>query len=81
MSYIFIDVDEARRCSALINAQAEQLGELTDGEPNELSRTLEAFRLKLSTLSADLLEETETYASADEKMKRLHLTANDGRND
>ena len=77
MSYIFIDVDEARRCAALIKAQADELRELTGGQTDKRGKQLEEFCRKLYTLSEDLLAETEAYASEDEKMKALHLMTND----
>ena len=79
MSYIFIDVDEARRCAALIKEQADQLGELLGGQAAAPGSRPAEYCRKLQTLYADLLEETEAYAAEDEKMKALHLMTNDKR--
>ncbi|SHI01596.1 hypothetical protein SAMN02745823_01916 [Sporobacter termitidis DSM 10068] len=77
MSYIFVDVDEARRCAGLMSGHAEEFGALLGGAPEAMREKLEAFRQRLAGLAADLSAETEKYAAADEKMKRLHLMTND----
>lgn len=77
MSYIFVDVDEARRCGVLISSKTEQLRALITDEADESGGKLADFCRRLDTLSADLLDVTETYAAEDEKMKALHLMTND----
>lgn len=79
MSYIFIDVDEARRCAALIDTHADLFGELIVDASDPTARRLEEFCRKLYALSADLSNVTESYAAADEKLKNLHLMTNDQR--
>lgn len=78
MSYIFIDVDAARRCAGLMNAKSGQLLALLGGEAGAMSARLEAFCRELDVLSADLSEVTESYAAADEKLKTMHLMDNEG---
>jgi hypothetical protein len=79
MSYIFIDVDAARRCVASMNRGAEKLGALLAAEPGgEMTGKLEAFHKKLAALAGDLSAATEKYAAEDEHLKAVHLATGEG---
>ncbi|NLT14107.1 MAG: hypothetical protein GXY05_07170 [Clostridiales bacterium] len=75
MSYIFIDVEAARRCALLLRAQAEKLQLLLGDAPDA---RVEAFFRKLGGLADDLSKVTEAYAAEDERLKEIHLTTGEG---
>ncbi len=76
MSYIFIDVDAARRCVAIISEKSTQLRSLL-GE-SSADPKLEDFCARLTVLSGDLSAVTEAYASEDERLKAVHLENGEG---
>ena len=65
MSYISVDYDEGRRCAAVIDSLAEQVGALTEGEDCELCPMLEEYAQKLRVLASDLLQTTARFDALD----------------
>lgn len=77
MSYIFVDVEEARRCARLLNEESERLHSMLQAAPVPVVPGLQALYDHVASLTADLISETEKYSTADEKMKSLHLLTNE----
>jgi hypothetical protein len=65
MSYISVDFDEGRRCAAVIDSLAEQVGALAEEEACALCHMLEEYAKKLRILAADLLETTAKFDALD----------------
>lgn len=78
MSYIFIDADAARSCTALMREKEALLRALVSDAAGEDRARLTAFCEKLEALAADLSDVTEAYAAEDERLKAVHLMNNEG---
>lgn len=77
MSYIFVDVEEARRCAGLLSEETARLHSILQAAPAPVVPGLQALYDHVASLTADLITETEKYSTADEKMKSLHLLTNE----
>ena len=75
MSYISVDFDESRRCVAVIDSLAEQVGALAEGESCELCPLLEEYAQKLRILASDLLQTTDKFDALDAHARELSARA------